>query len=189
MLQNLFSRKAIFLDRDGVINQERADYVKSWTEFHFIPDALDAIPLMSQIGWPIIIMSNQSAIGRGIVNRGDITEIHNQMVDAIKATGGHIDGIYICPHHPNDQCSCRKPKPGLLLKAAKDMRIHLQESFFIGDSTSDLHAALAAGCKPILVQSGRQGKSLEIETPKHLRTPIYPDLLHATRHLIDLQIV
>lgn len=146
-------RKAIFIDRDGVINYNRNDYVKSWQEFKFIPGAKKAIKRINETDWMLILITNQSPIGRGIFTKETLDNIHFKMLNELSAAGAHIDAIYFCPHKPDDGCDCRKPKPGLILRAADDYNIDLSESWMIGDSESDLKAGKAAGCKTIKVTS------------------------------------
>lgn len=140
-------QKALFIDRDGVINVNRDDYVKSWDEFEFLPGAKEAIKKINDSDWLLIIITNQSPIGRGIFSPETLDKIHKLMLKELSDFGGHIDAIYYCPHHPDDNCDCRKPKPGLILKAGKDFNIDLSASWMIGDSDSDLTAGRAAGCK------------------------------------------
>jgi len=160
------TKSAIFLDRDGVINRERSDYVKSIAEFEFLPGATQALKQLNQLPWPIIIITNQAGIGRGIITETRLNEIHAYLLKEVALTGGRIDAIYHCPHTPQQQCSCRKPRPGLFLRAAQDLHIDLSRSFMIGDAEKDLLAAHAAGCYPIFVQTG-----LSNELPGHLSFP------------------
>jgi len=146
-------KSAIFLDRDGVINRNCPDYVKSWSEFEFLPGVLEALRRLAATPHSIVIVSNQSAVGRGLVPRDTIEEIHFLMVQVIRQAGGRIDAIYYCPHDPVDGCKCRKPLPGLLLQGAEELNLDLAASLLIGDSLSDLEAALDAGVHPILVQT------------------------------------
>jgi histidinol-phosphate phosphatase family protein len=145
------NNKAIFIDRDGVINYNRKDYVKSWSEFKFIPGAIEAIKKINDAGYLLIIITNQSPIGRKIIDKKTLDNIHLLMLTELSAAGARVDAIYFCPHHPDDNCECRKPKPGLILKAAKDYNIDLGASWMIGDSDSDLKAGHTAGCKTVKV--------------------------------------
>jgi histidinol-phosphate phosphatase family protein len=139
------------LDRDGTINVERTDYVKSPAEFHFLPGAVAALRGLASMEVEIIVVTNQSAIGRGIMTRTMANEINRRMVDEIAASGGRISQVYLCPHAPSDGCACRKPRPGLLLQAARKHGLDLYRSFMVGDSASDVEAALAVGCRPMLI--------------------------------------
>lgn len=170
--------RGILLDRDGVINAERADYVKSWDEFVFLPGALDALQRLAMLPYPIVVVTNQSVIGRGIVARSVIDEIHQRAQQTIHAAGGRIDGFFLCPHHPDEGCRCRKPQPGLLLQAAEVFGFSLDEAIFIGDAITDYLAAVAAGAHSILVQSGRQGSNLATLVAQHKVT--LPDSVEGT---------
>jgi D-glycero-D-manno-heptose 1,7-bisphosphate phosphatase len=152
--------RGILLDRDGVINRERADYVKHWDEFCFLPGVLPALRRLAQLPYPIVVVTNQSVIGRGLVERQVIDAIHVQAQRVIADAGGRIDAFFVCPHHPDAQCACRKPKPGLLQQAAAAFDFTLTQSIFVGDAITDYLAATAAGCQAILVRSGRQGAAL-----------------------------
>lgn len=153
--------QAILLDRDGVINRERADYVKSWQEFQLLPGVLPALAKLATLNLPIIVITNQSAIGRGIIKATAVLELHQRLREIVAAAGGRIDEFFVCPHHPADNCRCRKPQPGLLQQAAQQFAFSLAEAVFIGDATTDYEAACAAGCQSILVKSGRQGGGLD----------------------------
>jgi len=155
-------RQAVFLDRDGVINENRHDYVKSWDEFVFLPTAFEALRRLAKSPFVIIVVSNQSAIHRGLVSHQTVKEIHQRMVFEIQQHGGRIDAIFYCPHRPDEGCDCRKPRPGLLLKAARQFNLDLSRSFLIGDAVSDVEAALAAGCQPVFVLSGRGKEQLPL---------------------------
>ena len=146
---------AIFLDRDGVINANRPDYVKSWAEFAFLPGSLSALVELACLGWPLVVISNQSAIGRGLLSAETAAAINTRLLAEVRAAGGRIDGIYICPHRPDEGCACRKPAPGLLLQAAEELGLDLAHSYLVGDAESDILAALRVGAQPVLVLSGR----------------------------------
>lgn len=147
--------KVVFLDRDGVINENRSDYVKSWSEFEFLPGALGAIQRLHEAGWTTIVITNQSAINRGIVARSSVEEINRRMVEVVGHHGGRIDAVLYCPHRPDENCNCRKPHPGLLLEAADRFGLDLEKCYLIGDALTDIEAGQAAGCKSILVKTGR----------------------------------
>jgi len=184
-------KRGILLDRDGVLNQERADYVKAWAEFVWLPGVLPALQRLAQVDAPILVITNQSVIGRGIVPQATITAIHQQLQREVVAAGGRIDNFFLCPHHPAEQCSCRKPQPGLLLQAAAHYGFALADSVFIGDALSDYQAAQAAGCQSILVESGRQGTTLR-QTVQHqaqqggtVAPPVVADLAAAVTYVVD----
>jgi D-glycero-D-manno-heptose 1,7-bisphosphate phosphatase len=173
--------EAIFLDRDGVINRERSDYVKSWQEFEFLPGSLDALELLAQLDLPIVVITNQSVIGRGIVDRRVVDDIHDKMLSRVNSHGGRIDRVFVCPHHPNAGCECRKPRPGLLFQAQAVFHLDLSKCVFVGDSVTDFLAARAVGCRSILVQSGRQGARLDDLVPDGSPPLIVPDLMAAAK--------
>lgn len=178
---------AVFLDRDGVINENRSDYVKSWEEFVFLPRSLAALRALAAGGAPTIVISNQAAIGRGLVARATVDAIHRHMGEAISAEGGRIDAVYYCPHHPAEGCDCRKPRPGLLLQAAAAYQIDLQRSYFIGDSIGDVEAALAVGCSPILALTGLGAAQLALLPQRgHYGVPVVEDLAAAVA-LIEIR--
>jgi histidinol-phosphate phosphatase family protein len=152
-LKNDSKQKAVFIDRDGVINLNRDDYVKSWAEFEFIPGAKDAIQHINETDFLLIIITNQSPIGRGIFTQETLDGIHKKMLEELFEHGGYVDAIYFCPHKPDDNCNCRKPKSGLILDAANDFKIDLPSSWMLGDSDSDIAAGSAAGCKTKKVTS------------------------------------
>lgn len=145
---------AIFIDRDGTINVERTDYVKSLDEFELLPGAIEALSRLRDLTVPIILVTNQSAIGRGFTSAARVDAIHAALTARIEDAGGRLDAVYVCPHHPEARCNCRKPKPGMLLAAAARFGLHLRHSVFIGDSVTDLGVAKAVGCTPILVRTG-----------------------------------
>ena len=144
--------KAIFLDRDGVINEERKDYVKNLDEFIILKGVSKAIKLLKEKNFLVIIITNQSAINRKLLTDNGLDEIHNHLQDILKNDDTSYDAIYYCPHKPEENCKCRKPKPGLLLRAAEEHSIDMKNSFLIGDSMTDIEAADMAGCKGILLK-------------------------------------
>ena len=144
----------IFLDRDGVINENRADYVKSWSEFRFLPGSREAIAKLTQDGHRIIVCTNQAGIARGTISIETVEEIHRRMIASISDIGGKIGKVYYCPHDRDGDCSCRKPRPGMLLRARDELDINLHDAVFIGDSITDIRAGLAAGIHSVLVLSG-----------------------------------
>ena len=144
--------KAVFLDRDGVINKERKDYVKNIEELEIFGGVAEAIKLLKNNNYLVIVITNQSPINRGILSIEKLNEIHNQISEYLKINNTSIDQFYYCPHTPDEGCFCRKPKPGLLLKASQDFKIDLKKSHLIGDKNSDIEAAKNAGCNWIRLQ-------------------------------------
>lgn len=147
--------RAIFLDRDGVICENRTDHVKNWPEFEFIPGARESIAALSRLGLPIVVVTNQALVGRGLASTQDIEDIHQHMIAELSAHGGRIDRVLYCPHRSEDNCGCRKPEPGMLLQAAQEMGINLTQSYMVGDAVTDLLAGRKAGCRTFLVLTGR----------------------------------
>ena len=154
--------RAVFLDRDGVINKERKDYVKNIEEFEIFNGVSKAIKILKEKNFLVIIITNQSAINRNLLTKDKLDEIHNHLQEILKNDNTSFDAIYYCPHKPEENCDCRKPKPGLLLRAAKDHKIDLKNSFFIGDSITDIEAANAAGCNGILLENNSLLEKVEI---------------------------
>ncbi|MEX0965099.1 MAG: D-glycero-beta-D-manno-heptose 1,7-bisphosphate 7-phosphatase [Pseudohongiellaceae bacterium] len=147
--------KIIVLDRDGVINQDSDDYIKSVEEFVPIAGSIEAIAELTAAGFTVAIATNQSGIARGYFDEERLSDIHHYLCSMVEQAGGSIDGIFYCPHHPDANCSCRKPKTGLLQQIEKEFACLLGGSYFAGDSLKDIHAALAHGCRPILLRSGK----------------------------------
>lgn len=152
---NRLMKGAIFLDRDGVIIENRENYVREWNEVSFIPGVLETLRHLAELETTVVIVTNQACIGREIVTFEKVWEIQNRIVEEIHAAGGRIAKSYLCPHKPEDHCNCRKPKPGMLFRAATEFDMKLNESWMIGDSLTDIEASKAAGCRPILVQTGK----------------------------------
>ena len=180
--------KAIFIDRDGVIISNRNNYVRSWVDVSIYPQALQALSKINESEYKIIIVTNQSAVGRGIISYNTAVEINQRLDAEVQSAGGRIDGVYMCPHAPEYGCSCRKPKPGLLLTAAKEFSIKLSQSVMIGDALTDIIAGQAAGVRNnILVLTGRGAEQAKLSHPEDLEPfDIYDSLLDAIR-AYDLQ--
>jgi D-glycero-D-manno-heptose 1,7-bisphosphate phosphatase len=147
---------AIFLDRDGVIIENCPQYVRSWDDVIIFDQAISALVTISSFPYKLVIITNQSAVGRGIMPMNVAEDINLRLVRLIEKAGGRIDGVFMCPHSPEDACDCRKPKPGLLHQAAQELSIDLSKSILIGDAITDLQAGKAAGIHTkILVKTGR----------------------------------
>lgn len=179
---------AIFLDRDGVINENRPDHVKCWDEFEFLPGALDSIRQLSTLGLPIFVVTNQAIIARKVVTQATLDDIHSRMLDAIHQTGGRVEKVYHCPHDKDDNCDCRKPRPGMLKQAALEFGIDLTRSFIVGDAWTDVEAGLAVGARSILVMTGRgrsQGNFAKCLTNYPVRFGAAVDLADATTMILS----
>ncbi len=155
------SEKTIFLDRDGVICRDRDDYVKSWHEFVWIPGAREALKGLNDNHYMTIVVTNQAGVGRGITSQRTVEDIHERMVKEVSQAGGNIEAVYCCPHKPEDKCDCRKPKAGLLQKAARDFAFNPKKSYLVGDKISDIEAGQRMGCTTIMIKNdGNRGNSI-----------------------------
>lgn len=154
------SERVVILDRDGVINEDSDDYIKSLDEWVPLPGSLAAIARLSNAGYRVAIASNQSGLARGLFSLADLLAIHRRLHEAVAAEGGHIEMIAFCPHGPGDGCGCRKPEPGLLTEIGARLGVGLAGVPFIGDSLSDIRAARAVGASPWLVRTGKGERTL-----------------------------
>lgn len=146
---------AVFLDRDGVINRDSPDYITSWDQFRFLPGSLSAIRRLTEAGRTVIVITNQSAVGRGMMEAATLERMHRNLCREVAAHGGRLDAIFHCPHHPDAGCTCRKPAPGLIRQAQRRFAIDLAAATMIGDSARDVQCGTRAGCgRTILVRSG-----------------------------------
>jgi histidinol-phosphate phosphatase family protein len=179
-------RGAVFLDRDGVINVDRRDYVKSWSEFRFMPRVFEALRLLKKNNLRVVIITNQSAVHRGLMSIETLEEIHHRMLKAIERRGGHIEAVYFCPHTPSENCECRKPKPGMVLQATKDLGIDLERSYFVGDSQKDIELARSLGMKCARV-TGSRPHGIHSERGAWMKSvPIsVGTLLEGVAHILD----
>lgn len=168
----------VILDRDGVINEDSPDYIKSPEEWIPIPGSLEAIARLCRAEYRIVIITNQSGIGRGLFTIDTLNRIHTRMLEHIRQKGGEIDAIMICPHTPEDSCDCRKPKPGMFLELAQRLKINLNGVPAVGDSLRDLEAAQAANASPVLVRTGNGLHSQEIRSRRgEMKSiPVFDDL-------------
>jgi len=153
--------KLLILDRDGVINHDSDDFIKSPDEWQPIKGSLEAIARLSQAGYDVVIISNQSGVGRGLFSADMLGRIHVRMIDYVRQHGGKIHAILVCPHHPDDGCSCRKPYDGLYSELAQRLSITFKDVFSVGDSLRDLQAAHSAGATPVLVKTGKGKTTLK----------------------------
>lgn len=170
------------LDRDGVINRDSTDFIKSPEEFIVLPGSAEAIEQLNKAGYRVVVATNQSGVGRGLISIGTLEDIHDKMSAIIRAAGGHLDAIYYCPHRPDEHCDCRKPKPGLLRQVAQANHRSAADLIVVGDSLRDLEAAWAFGAQAILVRTGN-GKTTEPNLPADRCVDIFDDLAAVANHL------
>jgi len=152
--------KVVILDRDGVINVDSTNYIKSPEQWQPIPGSIEAISLLSNSGLAVYVATNQAGVGRGLFSLETLDAIHKKMHGAVQAAGGNITGVFFCPHHPIEGCDCRKPGIGLLLQIAAHFGGSLNDEPFVGDSVKDIQAAKRMGCRPVLVRTGNGEKTL-----------------------------
>lgn len=174
----------IILDRDGVINEDSDAYIKSVAEWIPIEGSIDAIARLSQHGFRVCIASNQSGLARGLLTIDDLNAIHRQLHLLVAGVGGQIDAIFFCPHAPEQQCDCRKPKPGLFESIRKRLRTDLGGVPFVGDSLCDVLAARAIGAQPILVKTGNGARTIASNPELLDGVPVFDDLAAAVDQLV-----
>lgn len=177
-------KKAVFLDRDGTINYDPG-YLKDPEKFHIFPCVIDALKSLRDAGYLLFIVSNQSGLARGLVREENLKMIHDKMSATLRAEGIALDGIYYCPHHPDERCSCRKPSPMMVYEAARSHLIDLRDSFFIGDRDTDIETGKNAGCRTILVLTGDGEKTRETLTPSLQPDYIARDLQGASSWIVE----
>lgn len=180
-------KKIVFLDRDGVINKDSSDYIKHWEEFHFLPGSLDAIKQLSDNGYTVILITNQSVINRNMVSKKTLRQIHDNLIQSVLEHGGKITDIFYCPHRPDEHCACRKPATGLINQAAEKYRIDPARAIMIGDSAKDILCAKNAGCKTsILVGTGNGPEATRFFSGRNDGPDYYfPDLYSAVRWIVS----
>ncbi|GAB1265386.1 D-glycero-beta-D-manno-heptose 1,7-bisphosphate 7-phosphatase [Aurantivibrio infirmus] len=167
----------VILDRDGVINFDSDDYIKSADEWQAIPGSLEAIARLSSAGFSVAIATNQSGLGRGLFTLDDLEAMHDKLRQGVEDLGGEIAGIFYCPHKPDEDCNCRKPETGLVDAIEEELGVSASGAPFIGDSLKDLQLALRKDCQAILVTTGKGAKT-KSNLPEDIRQQIkiYPDL-------------
>ncbi|HEB87068.1 MAG TPA: D-glycero-beta-D-manno-heptose 1,7-bisphosphate 7-phosphatase [Gammaproteobacteria bacterium] len=176
--------KLVILDRDGVINEDSDDYIKSVDEFIPYPDSLDAIVRLNQAGYLVAVATNQSGIGRGYYDEKTLTAMHEKLAQQLDQRGGHIDYIAWCPHRPDQDCDCRKPRPGLLQQIGRHFDIRLNDAIMVGDKRADIEAARAVGARPVLVRTGKGERTLA--QPSALEgVPVYANLSTFVDHFLN----
>jgi len=175
--------KLVILDRDGVINQDSDQFIKNTTEWKPIPGSLEAIAKLNHGGYHVVVASNQSGIGRGLLDMGALNAINDKMYRVLAQVGGRIDALFYCPHAAEANCDCRKPKPGMFIDIAQRFNVDLAGVPSVGDSLRDLQAAATAGAQPILVLTGKGAKTKAAGgLPEG--TPVFADLAEAVRHIV-----
>ena len=175
--------KLVILDRDGVINQDSANFIKSPNEWIALAGSLEAVALLNQSGFRVALATNQSGIARGLFDMATLNAIHDKMHRALALLGGRIDALFYCPHSADDNCNCRKPKTGMIEDIVRRFSVEPYEVYGIGDAYRDLQAFSDAGCKPILVRSGKGEETLaQGNLPPN--TLVFADLNAAVQHII-----
>jgi D-glycero-D-manno-heptose 1,7-bisphosphate phosphatase len=178
--------KLIVLDRDGVINEDSDDYIKSVDEWHPIPDSLEAIARLNHAGYTVVVATNQSGIARGYYDIATLSAMHRKMDDMLASLGGKVDAVFFCPHAPDEGCDCRKPKPGLLRQIGECYQHEMKDVIFIGDSISDMKAAVAIEAQPVLVKTGKGEQSVDLlHVNKIEGVLIFDNLADAVDAIVD----
>ncbi len=177
-------RRLVILDRDGVINEERGDYIRSASDWHPLPGSLEAIARLSRAGMSVAVATNQAGVGRGLMSAADLTAVHDRLAQAVREAGGELAGVFFCPHAPSEQCRCRKPLPGLLLQIEARLGLAVTGEYMVGDSLRDLQAARAAGAMPALVRTGF-GRATERQLAGQGDVPIFDDLASFADWLLE----
>ncbi len=178
--------KLIILDRDGTINEDSDDYIKSPKEWIPIPGSIEAIGRLTRAGYKVVVATNQSGVARGYLDMDTLNRIHIKMLDAVRDHGGEIDAIFFCPHGPDDGCECRKPKPGLYKEVEKRLSTNLGGAFAVGDSERDIVAARAGGAIPIMVRTGKGERTLAKPDNEILNgTAVFDDLASFVESLLS----
>lgn len=165
----------IILDRDGVINEDSDDYIKTPNEWIPIPRSLEAIARLNQAGHRVVVATNQSGIARGLYTEDMLGQIHEKMTASLASVGGHLEGIFYCPHHPDEKCECRKPKPGMLHQIARQFQTDFSDALVVGDAKRDIDCAHAVNCRAVLVRTGKGMRTLEYY-PEWVVCPVFDDL-------------
>ena len=171
--------KLVILGRDGILNDFRSDHVKAPDEWAPIPGALEAVARLNHAGWHAVVATNQSGIGRGMIDMASVNAVHAHMLQQLVAVGGRLDAVFFCPHTPEDGCDCRKPQPGLMRDIGKRYGIDLTTVPMVADTLRDLQAAHLAGCEPHLVRSGRAA-DLDDDQLAHIRAEVPGTWVHGS---------
>ena len=181
--------KLIILGRDGILNEFREDHIKAPEEWVAVPGALEAVSRLNHAGWHVVVATNQSGIGRGMIDMTAVNAVHAHMLRSLQALGGRMDAVFFCPHTPEDHCDCRKPLPGMALDIGRRYGVDLRQVPMVGDTLRDLQAAQAAGCEPHLVRSGRAAALSAAEVAELIAqvpgTFVHQDLGELATHLLE----
>ncbi|MCP4747661.1 MAG: D-glycero-beta-D-manno-heptose 1,7-bisphosphate 7-phosphatase [Desulfobacteraceae bacterium] len=187
----MLKHKAVFLDRDGVINKDSDDYIKNWEEFEFLPGSLEALNHLARAKCKVIVITNQSIVNRALAPLEQLQRIHRKMRETIERTGGYIEDIFFCPHRPDEKCSCRKPKPGLIEQACRVHHIDPADAVMVGDNAKDIQCGQSAGCAyTVLVETGNGQSAKKELASKGIRpSVVVADLLHASELILNEKLV
>jgi D-glycero-D-manno-heptose 1,7-bisphosphate phosphatase len=182
--------RLVILDRDGVINQDSSEYIRTPEQWVPIPGSLEAIARLCRAEYRVVIITNQAGVGRGLYSLDTMNKINMRMFELMRQKGGEVDALLFCPHAPDVGCDCRKPKPGMFLDLARRLKVHLTGIPAVGDSIRDLDAAIAAGARPVLVRTGNGTETLQAiqqgGDPRYKEVPVYDDLAaFVEHHMLD----
>jgi len=174
--------RLVMIDRDGVINEDSGEFIKSVAEWRPIAGSLEAIASLHRAGWMVADVTNQSGVGRGLYDEATLAKIHEHMRERVRAAGGSLAGVYYCPHLPDAGCECRKPKPGMFRALERELGVSVVGAPYIGDRMSDVEAADAVGARPMLVRTGTGAATVALLGAR--RVPVFDDLAAAARSLL-----
>jgi D-glycero-D-manno-heptose 1,7-bisphosphate phosphatase len=174
--------RLVMIDRDGVINEDSGEFIKSVAEWQPIKGSLEAIASLHRAGWTVVVVTNQSGVGRGLYDEATLAQIHEHMRARVRAAGGELAGVYYCPHLPDAGCECRKPKPGMFRALERELGVSVLGAPYIGDRLSDIEAADAVGARPMLVRTGTGAATVALLGAR--KVPVFDDLAAAARSLL-----
>ncbi len=174
--------RLVMIDRDGVINEDSGEFIKSVAEWRPIKGSLEAIASLHRAGWQVAVVTNQSGVGRGLYDEATLAQIHEHMRARVRAAGGELAGVYYCPHLPDAGCECRKPKPGMFRALERELGVSVVGAPYIGDRISDVEAADAVGARPMLVRTGTGAATVALLGAR--KVPVFDDLAAAARSLL-----
>ena len=174
--------RLVMIDRDGVINEDSGEFIKSVAEWRPIAGSLEAIASLHRAGWQVAVVTNQSGVGRGLYDEATLGQIHEHMRERVRAAGGSLAGVYYCPHLPDAGCECRKPKPGMFRALERELGVSVVGAPYIGDRMSDVEAAEVVGARPMLVRTGTGAATVALLGTR--RVPVFDDLAAAARSLL-----